>query len=139
MKITVERDTFSDVSTTGKLYIDGVHDGIFTLEDTDRFLDQGGEKVYGKTAIPAGTYQVDVTWSPHFNRRLPILLDVPGFAGVRIHTGNDPDDTEGCLLVGLSREGSFVGNSRLAFSRLFPLIDDAIRSGEGVTLEVVRV
>lgn len=137
MKLTLIRDHFSPVATTGRLFVDGRFE-CFTLEDCDRRLDEGGEKLYGQTAIPAGTFKIDITESPRFKRRLPILLDVPGFSGVRIHIGNYADDTEGCILVGLSRTGDFIGRSRLAFSRLFALLEAAIEGGDSITLEIVR-
>ena len=50
--------------------------------------------------IPAGTYELKVTWSPAFKRWLPLLMAVPGRSGIRIHAGNTPHDTKGCILVG---------------------------------------
>ena len=136
MKLIVVRRVITPKSTAGDLYIDNVW-RCYTLEDCDRFLEQGGEKVYGQTAIPRGTYKVEVSDSPRFGRRLPILLDVPRYTGVRIHCGNDADDTEGCILVGALQQPNFVGNSKAAFAMVFPLIDAAFRRGEDITLEVV--
>ena len=78
MIITVRRDRFTDVSTLGMLSIDG-EPYCYTLEDTDRQLENGGAKVYGKTAIPRGRYRVTITHSQRFNRPLPLLHDVPQF------------------------------------------------------------
>lgn len=97
----------------GSLYIDGAY-CCMTLEDTVR-----DTKIYGETAIPSGTYQVLLTWSPKFQRDLPILQDVPGFTGVRIHVGNTPADTEGCILVGRSAGHDSIAHSRLAFEALY--------------------
>ena len=87
MNLTLYRHTYSSVSTIGDLFIDGQY-FCKTLEDTDRKLECDGEKVYGKTAIPRGAYNVIIDWSPRFKRELPHVLDVPGFEGIRIHSGN---------------------------------------------------
>lgn len=99
MQINVKRTFKGPDYTIGKLYIDG-HYLCDTLEDTVR---PAGTKIAGKTAIPAGTYRVKKTMSPRFKKILPEILDVPGFAGVRIHSGNTAADTEGCLLLGLNK------------------------------------
>lgn len=106
-KVEVKRMFMGSEYTIGKLYIDGAY-FCDTLEDTVRT----GEKVYGKTAIPAGTYKVKMTWSPRFKRYLPELLNVPNFSGVRIHSGNTATDTEGCLLLGLNKVKGRILNSK---------------------------
>jgi hypothetical protein len=123
----------------GKLYVDG---DLFchTLEDEVREVEgQPVEKwkIKGKTAIPRGKYRVDVTFSNRFKTMMPILLDVPGFEGVRIHAGNTSANTEGCVLVGNeSGEDGFLGDSRTAFANLFGVIKDAINSGQDVWLTI---
>ena len=99
MKVEIKR-TFKGVEyTVGKLYIDGAY-FCDTLEDTVR---PNGQKIAGKTAIPAGTYRVKKTMSPRFKTILPEILNVPNFTGVRIHSGNTAKDTDGCLLLGLNK------------------------------------
>lgn len=73
------------------------------------------------TAIPAGRYEIRLTHSERFDRTLPILCDVPGRKGIRIHPGNKPVDTLGCLLPGLDRaeEPGKVLHSIVAFDVLF--------------------
>jgi len=96
--------------TLGALYVNGVW-RCWQLEDEIREIPGvpvSEWKIPGRTAIPAGRYRVRLTFSPRFNRVLPELLHVPGFSAIRIHVGNRPEDTEGCVLVGLRRAGSAV-------------------------------
>lgn len=94
MKLQVVRETFTPKSTIGKLYIGGRF-FCYTLEDVDRdknkdgdLNDAGEQKVYGETAIPKGTYKVTLTMSNRFKVVMPLLSNVAGFEGIRIHTGN---------------------------------------------------
>lgn len=139
MYIQLKREYYTNKSTEGKLYINGEFE-CHTLEDVDRNLESGGEKIYGKTAIPKGTYRIVVTKSVRFGKRLPILLNVPQFEGVRIHVGNTSEDTDGCILVGLQNKNftdDFIGQSKLAFDTLFEKIDNSLSKGELVTIEIV--
>jgi hypothetical protein len=135
MKLLLVRDPGGERCTHGKLYVNGVFE-CFTLEDKDRKLEKGGEKVYGQTAIPRGTYEVIVNFSQRFKRDLPLLLNVAGFSGVRIHAGNTSEDTEGCILVGSSRGDQRVNNSRVAFNKLFDQLDEAYAANEAISLEI---
>lgn len=123
MRLELIRDTLSEGWTLGQLYLDGKFE-CFTVEDKVRPLE---EKIPGKTAVPAGRYEVQITWSPRFQRMLPLLLAVPGFAGVRIHPGNTAADTEGCILPGRSRDiqAGVVRESRVAFDALFAKLQKA--------------
>jgi len=114
MKLTLNRIYKGPEYTIGKLFID---DKYFcdTLEDTVR---PDGVKVYGKTAIPAGTYKIELVPSYRFQRLMPMLLDVPNFSGVLIHWGNIEDDTDGCILVGQNKIKGKVINSRDTFNKL---------------------
>jgi len=123
--IEVKRDRFTLRSTTSEVWVNGEF-FCYGLEDTDRKLELGtNQKIHGKSAIPRGTYKVTVTRSTRFKKMLPEVHDVPGFAGIRIHKGNAPDDTEGCLLVGRTRGKDWVGESGLAFDPLFKMIKEA--------------
>lgn len=115
-ELALKRRWLTAASTVGELFIDGVFE-CFVLED--RFRPAPEAKVKGATCIPLGRYRVEISHSPKFNRDLPLLLDVPGFTGVRIHPGNTPADTEGCLLPGRVRHGESVLESRVAFDALF--------------------
>lgn len=91
----------------------------YNLEDCVR----SGPKVYGKTAIPVGRYRIVIDLSVRFQRRMPRLLDVAGFSGIRIHNGNTAADTEGCILIGASRKSNFVGYSRQVFAKLMERLE----------------
>lgn len=135
MNILVTRHTYTDKSTIGSLYFEEVF-SCFTLEDKDRVLEEDGVKVQNETAIPRGTYPVTIDHSPHFGRDLPHILNVPEFTGIRIHPGNAPKDTDGCILVGLTCTADFVGDSVKAFGPLFDRIQQALTAGEAVTITV---
>lgn len=131
MRLTLRREVLAESCTHGSLLVDGVFEA-FTLEDTVRT----GPKVHGQTAIPAGRYRVDITLSARFGKSLPLLRDVPGFTGIRIHAGNTAADTEGCVLVGASRAHDSVLSSRLAMGHLQPLIAGALARKEEVWIDV---
>jgi hypothetical protein len=133
MKLKLSRVQFDTACTIGRLTVDGTPE-CWTLEDFVRPV--GAPKVFGQTAIPVGTYGVIVTHSPHFGRELPLLVNVPGFDGVRIHPGNTAADTEGCILVGMDKMVDSLGRSRIAFDALFPKIVAALSRGELVSIEV---
>jgi len=127
MQITVKRLHKTDTSTIGELSIDGLFQ-CYTLEDTERAV-----KIKGETAIPKGTYKVIINESNRFKRLLPLLLDVPNFEGVRIHSGNSNHDTEGCILVGQSRNKNYIGQSRKAFEKLFK----KMQAAEYITITIL--
>jgi hypothetical protein len=107
-------------ATQGELSIDGTFE-CFTEEDQVRSPDE--PKVPGETAIYEGRYRVIVDWSNRFQKYMPHILGVPNFDGIRIHSGNTADQTEGCVLVGKER-GTLNGepavlNSRAAFAVFF--------------------
>ena len=116
MKLELKRRWLTDIATVGELYVDGQLE-CFVCED--RYRPPPEQKVFGQTAIPCGTYEVLITQSPRFKRLLPLLVDVPGFTGIRIHPGNDAGDTEGCLLTGRARAENRVLASVVAFDALF--------------------
>lgn len=133
MNLRLERIDFTEARTIGRLYVDGVFE-CWTLEDTVR---EPGVKVPGKTAIPAGTYRVVVDLSHRFGRMMMRLLKVPLFDGIRIHAGNKPEDTDGCILVGTSRTNDAVLHSRAALANLQSKVEASLAHGHDVTLEIV--
>lgn len=124
MELKVKRLYKKDSYTIGKLYVNGEY-FCDTVEDTDRGLTStmseeeiAKRKIYGKTAIPTGRYTVVVTYSPKFKKNLPLLLDVKGYSGVRIHSGNSAADSLGCPIVGENKVKGGVINSRVTIERL---------------------
>lgn len=138
MELKLTRTWLTKNSTIGELSINGKFE-CYVLEDN---FPTPYVKVFGKTCIPLGRYQVIVTNSPRFSQLtghpvdLPLLVNVPGYEGVRIHPGNTAADTEGCLLPGTTRGVDVVNNSRIAFNALFPKIQTAIANGEAVHITV---
>lgn len=98
-----------------------------TLEPTWRDFKGGELKVPRKSAVPEGTYPVVVTKSKKFGKYLPLLVGVPGFEGIRIHSGNTVNDTEGCILVGQNLIKGKVLLSRLTLEKLMRLIENEKR------------
>lgn len=136
MKLLLERAAPQAGYTDGQLWVDNAW-FCYTIEDEDRALEAGGEKVYGKTCIPRGIYEVQLTESVRFKKMLPLLLNVPGFSGVRIHSGNTAADTDGCVLLGTVRAApGEVRNSRLACGRLMILLERAIAQGDKIFMEI---
>lgn len=127
MRLELIRDRSTDKATTGRLLIDGKFQ-CWTLEDVVR-----PAKIAHETAIPAGTYEVVITESVRFKRRLPLLVGVPGFDGIRIHPGNCAADTDGCILVGTSKTVDWISGSRNAFEALFPILD---QPGQKMTITI---
>ena len=152
MEITVERKYKKPTYTIDKWYINGAFfsDG---LEDPDRGLTStmtleeiNKKKVYGQTAIPTGTYEVKMTYSNRLHGRayakkydgkLPELMNVKGYEGVRIHPFNKAQETLGCLSVGKNSIKGAVTNATAYF---YMLVDNyilpAIKRGEKITITI---
>ena len=135
MELKLIRETFTEKSTIGSLYVNGIF-FCYTLEDKDRKLEAGGVKEYAKTAIPRGKYKVINSFSNRFKKYLPELVNVPQFAGIRIHAGNTADHSEGCILVGSTKAVDFIGNSKVTFDKLMKAIQ-AVEKYEKINIEIV--
>jgi len=120
MKVLFDRAWKKDAYTISRVFIDGQRFGE-CLEDKDRGLTQDMSeeeikriKVYGKTAIPSGKYIVKMTYSPKYGRDMPEIMNVKGYSGIRIHSGNKADDSLGCPLLGRNTKVGMVTESRKA-------------------------
>ena len=140
MEIRVIRESFNRNETIGRMFIDG-HFFCYTLEDRDRELHHLMQvdairqiKIPGQTAIPTGRYPLRLTYSPRFKRVLPQLIGVKGFEGIRIHSGNHHLHSEGCILVGMSRDDHNVWQSGKAMLRLMPIL---IECKEPMWIEII--
>jgi hypothetical protein len=129
MNINLKRKIFTDDSTIGEMYIDGEF-FCFTLEDKVRL-----KKIQNVTAIPAGRYEVVINFSNRFKRYMPLLLNVPNYSGIRIHSGNTSKHTEGCILVGDIFTKDFIGNSRKTFLALMKRLRSAEKK-EKIIIEI---
>lgn len=131
-KIQVSRKIYTDLSTIGDIFFDG-NFICSSLEDTIRNV-----KLAKQTAIPAGEYKIEIRHSPKFNRMMPFLLDVPFFEGIMFHWGNDPKDTDGCILTGHydTANPDWISSSRKSFDQLMTLILEAHAKGEDIIVNV---
>lgn len=132
MTLEIQRYDCTPMRTIGKLSIDGLF-FCYTLEDAYR-----ATKVPRQTAIPVGTYAVILNESVRFKRTMPLLQNVPGFDGIRIHAGNGPADTAGCILVGFNRQDNTITGSRRAFDSLMARMEAAVTAKEPITAIVYQ-
>lgn len=132
MDLKVVRRFKGELYTIGSFFI---NDTYFcdTVEDKVR---KPGVKIPGKTAIPYGKYKVILTHSPKFKRKLPLLLDVPNFTGIRIHRGNNANDSSGCVILGENRAKGMVLNSTRYEEELVKKLE-SLPLNEKVFIEIV--
>lgn len=139
MEIRIDRAWKKKGYTISRLFVDGKYFGCNALEDEDRGLTSDmtvdevlSRKKYGETAIPTGRYQVTMSWSPRFKKMMPLLNAVKGFTGVRIHSGNTPEDTLGCILIGKNTAVGKITDSRKWTGMLVEQIQSALTRNENV-------
>lgn len=130
-ELVLTRTTPTEKCTIGELSLRGTR-LCYTLEDVER-----DQKVYGETAIPATTYDVELSHSPKFKKTLPRLLNVLGFRGVLIHSGNTAADTEGCILVGTTKVPDSIGGSRIALKALIALLQPYQSAKASIRIRIV--
>ncbi len=152
MKLTLERRYKKDKYTIGKLYVDDVYFSD-TIEDRDRGIDQSMSedeialiKVSGETAIPTGTYLIDMNvvspkfknreWAKPYGGRVPRLKDVPGFTGILIHPFNTAEESKGCIAVGLNKAKGKVVQSTYYFKKLMGFLTAAYNRGEEISITI---
>lgn len=116
MLITVQRKTKTSDGIFGQLTLDWNPFTCVTLENLAK-------------SIPAGLYDVNFTYSPHFNRVMPHII-VPsrdqlagGDAGIRVHWANFPAQLEGCIAVGTMVDGDSIDESLVPFNQLYAILN----------------
>lgn len=153
MQLTLQRIAKRETYTIGRLYVDGIY-VCDTVEDKDRGLKSHHPleqikkaKVYGETAIPMGTYTIDMdkvspkfsgrSWAKPYGGKIPRLRSVPGFEGILIHPGNTAADCLGCILVGKNTSVGRVNNSQATFKSLMDkYLVPAHKRGEGISITI---
>ena len=87
-------------------------------------------------AIPEGEYRVSMTYSPRYKTQLPLITGDRRFnslwQGIRIHSGNTAQDTQGCILVGENKVVGMVVNSRLTLTKVKKIL-----KGKSVSLKII--
>ena len=119
--IQIKRFAFKETYTIGKLYVNGVYI-CDTIEDKVRVLNSAKDKVYGKTAIPAGTYPADLYFSRKFGYTVVRLFNVPYFEGIYIHKGNTEKDSLGCIIVGYNDRKGWVSKPTVAMNKIVDVL-----------------
>ena len=144
MELKLERKYRNNNYCIDKLYINNEYFSD-ALEDPDRGLTDTMSleeikkiKIKGNTCIPYGTYNVTITYSPRFKKNLPLINNVKGFDGIRIHSGNTPQDTEGCLLLGLNKVKGRVVDSKVTVNKFIDIVQKALNKGEKVTITITK-
>lgn len=144
MEINLYRKYRKTNYTIGQLFINGKYFSD-SLEDPDRGLTDTMSleeikriKIFGNTCIPYGQYKVTITYSPKFKRNLPLINNVKGFDGIRIHSGNTSQDTYGCVLPGFNKAKGKVINSKDTTERLIKIIQEAIDKNEEVVINICK-
>lgn len=155
MKVLVKRKYNNSRYCIGDLYVDGVWISN-TIEDTDRGWNNNmsdawirNNKVYAKSAIPVGTYDLTLNIvSPKFVQKpyykkfcqghLPRIKNVPGFDGVLMHIGKDEKSSAGCIILGYNTIKGQVTNSQQAFEKFYKILEEANKKKEKITIEITR-
>jgi hypothetical protein len=132
--IMLRRKIATAAFTLGVLTVGGTGIRYAVVEDAVRPLSECTQttcvgKIDGKTAIPAGRYEIRDTYSLHFKRNTLELIGVPGFQGIRVHSGNTADDTEGCLILGLKATSNGVAESRIAMVQFNKEVREDLKHG----------
>ena len=123
-EVKIKRIAFKDTYTIGRITVDGLFISD-SIEDKVRVLNSIKDKVYGETAIPAGTYKADIYFSKKFGYKVVRLFDVPYFEGIYIHKGNTEKDSHGCIIVGKNDKKGWVSNPTIAMNKLIEALEGA--------------
>jgi|WetSurMetagenome_2_1015567.scaffolds.fasta_scaffold102454_1 hypothetical protein len=128
--------TIGKLFITGQFFCNTLEDQIRDLNHNGKF-DQGEIKIPTKTAIPCGSYDMIINYSNRFKRPMPRLLNVPGFNGILIHSGNTQEDTAGCILLGENKVKGMVINSTSIFKTFYERISKYLISSKFQSIKVI--
>ena len=131
MKLKLIRKREINNGTIGELFIDDVK-FCDTLEDKIRLI-----KIKHETCIDVGIYQVIINYSMRFKKKMPLLINVPKFEGIRIHAGNTIANTSGCILLGINDFDDRLINSKIMFEKFFSLLEKALVN-QNCIIEIVN-
>lgn len=125
-EVKIKRIAFKDSYTIGRITVDGLFISD-SIEDKVRVLNSIEDKVYGETAIPAGTYKADIYFSKKFGYKVIRLFDVPYFSGILIHRGNSSKDSLGCIIACYvdDKTKNWGRNPTIALNKLITAVEDA--------------
>lgn len=156
MELKLKRIALRDTYTIGRLHVDN-HYFSDTLEDKVRDYNKDGDlndagegKVYGKTAIPYGRYEITMkVQSPKFSKHqfyrevcngyLPRLLNVRHFDGILLHVADGykgADLLSGCIGVGDNKIKGGLLNGRQTFINLYKKLKEADNRGEKIWIQI---
>ena len=111
----------------GKIYSENLYIGE-TLEDEDRRLEEGHSKVYGRSAMPTGRYELTLYHSPKHGV-VPLFMNVPNFEYTEIHGANTANQLLGCVAVGKIRTSDGVANCAPVVQRIVAIMQTAEDEG----------
>lgn len=124
MFLLLNRTETTEKTIMGRLFVDGRY-YCDTIENADK-------------QIPVGYYPIRMTYSPHFEEVMPLLYNVTGRTGIRIHPGNTYRDSSGCILVG---EWDAPKTRLLSSRRVFDPLCESMRvvtaHGEKIWISII--
>lgn len=110
LKLKLIRKAHNSLGTKGILEVPGLTTHLFTIENP--WLDNKKTD----SCIPTGTYICKPVISPRFGKTIEVT-GVPNRSHILFHAGNSPDDTDGCILLGLNDtkgDRMWISNSKAA-------------------------
>lgn len=142
--------TIGILSVDGQYFCEVLEDKVRDFNKDGDLLDAGETKVYGKTAIPYGRYQIAMNVvSPKFGTkpfymevcqgRLPRLMNVPHFEGILMHVADGyrgADLLEGCIGVGQNKIKGGLLNGKKVFTNLYHILKKAYDRGETIWITI---
>ena len=152
ISLVLERKWKKSTYTIGRFYVEGAYFGN-SMEGKDRGMNKSWPlktieltKAHGRTAIPAGSYVVQLTHSPKFASRswgksynglVPEIMDVPGFSGIRIRPLSTADDSLADIGIGENKyKGRIVYATRYYRDLMSNYLVPAHIRGEAITITI---